>query len=123
MSAFSRKQDAYWRGLKAERLAAVFLKIKGYDILAQRFKTPVGEIDLMAKKGKTLVMVEVKQRSSMEDALESVTPKMRRRIEQAALYYLQRHTEHEACDLRFDVIAVRWPFLIRHLDNAWRPAA
>ena len=123
MSALPGKQDAYKRGLKAEKLAAVFLKIKGYDILAQRFKTPVGEIDLIARKGETLVIAEVKQRGSVEDALESVTPKMRRRIEQAALYYMQRHAEHGACDLRFYVMAVRWPFFIRHLDNAWRPAA
>ena len=82
MSALPGKQDAYKRGLKAEKLAAVFLKIKGYDILAQRFKTPVGEIDLIARKGETLVIAEVKQRGSVEDALESVTPKMRRRIEQ-----------------------------------------
>lgn len=119
----SKKQKAYKQGVISEKLAAVFLRFKGYKILEQRFKTPVGEIDLIARKGKALVMVEVKQRRSIDEALESVTPKMRGRIERAALYYMHRHSGAQDLNLRFDLIAMQWPFLIRHLDNAWRPAA
>ena len=109
----------YDRGLQAERLAALWLGVKGYKILAKRYKTPVGEIDLIMKRKNILAFIEVKARQTHDQALESLTPKMRRRIEKAALYYCS-HNNVEGRELRFDLVTVQPPFFIHHLDNAWQ---
>jgi putative endonuclease len=71
---------AYRHGLFAETLAALLLRLKGHRILAQRYRTPVGEIDLVALKGKRLAFVEVKQRKRFEDAGWALPTRARRRI-------------------------------------------
>lgn len=114
----NHKVVTYDRGLQAERLAALWLRIKGYKILAERYKTSVGEIDLIIQKKNTLAFVEVKARQTHEQALESLTPNMRRRIEKAALSYCA-YNNIEGFELRFDLITVQPPFFIHHLDNAW----
>ena len=113
------------RGRWAEQAAALLLALKGYRILARRFATHVGEIDLVARRGATLAFVEVKRRPSRGAALEAVLPRQRRRIERAALLFLARHPALAAsCAVRFDVVTVAgagwwsWP---RHLVDAWRP--
>lgn len=117
------KKDTYKFGLLAESLAALFLMAKGYRILARRYKTPVGEIDIIARRGRTIAFIEVKARGNLSAALESVTPMMRSRIGRAAQYFLSSDAALSSCDLRFDLIALAPPFFLRHLDNAWRPAA
>lgn len=120
MSA-KRKQN-YAFGLKAESAAALWLQMKGYKILARRYKTPMGEIDLIARKGNLLAFIEVKARQTKHQALESLTPQMRSRIERAASSYIS-HNPVGNCDMRFDLITVTPPFFIHHLDNAWQQAA
>ena len=114
---------SYAAGLAAEFFASVFLILKGYRILAWRCKTPVGEIDLVARRGGTLVFVEVKTRKTMGGALESVTPRMQGRISRAAQYFIARNPGYADMEMRFDLIAVCPPFFCWHLDNAWRPPA
>lgn len=112
------KQRAYLKGHRSEWLAALFLRCKGYEILKTRFKTPVGEIDLLVRHKKMLIAVEVKNRSSLEKARFSITPRQQRRIERALLYYLCR--SRTALSLRFDVILMapwKWPY---HIKGAWR---
>jgi putative endonuclease len=121
MSA-AEKRNSYHRGLTAEHFAATFLRFKGYSVLERRFKTPVGEIDLIVRRKNTIVFVEVKERNDMRSALECLTPQMRSRIVRAAQYYIAGHPACSGCDLRFDLIATRG-FIIRHLDNAWQAAA
>lgn len=116
------RRAVYRRGLRAEHFAAIFLRFKGYGVLERRFKTPVGEIDLIARRGKTLVFVEVKERNDMRTALECISPQMKARITRAAQYYLAVHPEFNGYDMRFDVVATQG-FHIRHLDNAWQAAA
>jgi len=123
MTAAVKRVKAHRRGHMAESVAAVFLMLKGYRILSRRYKTPVGEIDIIARRGNAVVFVEVKTRKAIDTALESVTVKMKRRIERAGEYYLSTHPAEVGRDLRFDVIAISLPFFIRHLDNAWRPGA
>ncbi len=111
------KKRAYLKGQWGEKIAAFYLRLKGYEILENRFKTPVGEIDLLARKGKTLVAIEVKSRSSFEKASLALTSFQKRRIERALLYYLSRHPF--PLDLRFDVILIclwKWPC---HIQGAW----
>jgi len=110
-------------GLLFETLAALVLQFKGYRILARRYKTPVGEIDIVAQRGKVVVFCEVKGRATMDQALSSVTPTMQNRITRAAQYFIAGHPEKATFDLRFDLVALAPPFFWRHLDNAWRPAA
>jgi putative endonuclease len=112
----------YKDGLWAETLSAWYLRCKGYRILRQRYKTPMGEIDIIARRGKVVAFIEVKRRGSYEDAVISVTPRTQSRIVRAAQMFMAQQDGLQNCDLRFDVIAVL-PFRLRHLDNAWRPPA
>ncbi len=116
----NKRQDAYRRGLRAESFAALYLQMKGYRILRRRYKTPVGEIDLIAQKKKMLVIVEVKTRRTRREALESITHRGQIRIEKAALYFLMHHPDFTDYTLRFDVMAGAPPFCWQHLDNAWQ---
>lgn len=107
------------QGHLAEFLAAWALRLKGYRILRRRYKTPLGEIDLIAARGKTLVAVEVKYRSCYTQAVEAITAHQQRRIERALACYLQR-LQWTPENIRFDAILLspyKWP---RHLVSAWR---
>lgn len=115
------KKQTYQKGMWAENLAELFLKIKGYRIIERRYKTPVGEIDILAMKHAALIAVEVKARDSHDDAAYAVTPKTQNRIARAMDFYLSQHSYHVGRDIRFDVITIKSPFFIRHIDNAWRP--
>lgn len=108
----------YQTGLQAEALAGWFLRLKGYRIIATRMKTPVGEIDLIAKRGRTLVFVEVKARGTMAGALESVQKRQSGRIIRAAQWYLAS-VRGEISEMRFDVIAIEFPFKIKHIQSAF----
>lgn len=112
----------YARGMMAEIYALVYLLAKGYRFCAWRYKTPMGEVDLVMRRGKTTVFVEVKLRPTRDDALAAVTPVMRSRIARAAQHFMAHHAKRGAGgadgDMRFDVVAVAGMRLM-HLDNAW----
>jgi putative endonuclease len=108
-------------GRRSETLAAWFLRLKGYRILASRFKTPIGEIDLVARHFGTLVFIEVKARrsGSLDDAWHAVND---RRITRAADYFIARHPRYADTSMRYDVIflaPMAWP---RHVVNAFDAA-
>jgi len=103
----------------AEGAAELFLRAKGFDILARRYKTPVGEVDIIALDDQYLVFVEVKARVSVDHALESITPKMRSRINNAASHFLASKPEYAHYPMRVDVMAVKLPFTIHHVENAF----
>lgn len=115
------------RGLRAEGWARLWLRLKGYQILAERFKTSFGEIDIVAKKNAVIAVVEVKARPSIRLAMEAVTPRAQARIIQAANAMLAfpgaiaPHLNGLETNLRFDVIAIRPWRLPHHLKDAWRP--
>lgn len=118
--AGQKRQIAERRGRTAEMLAALLLQMKGYRIEERRFRSPAGEIDLIARKGDLIVFIEVKARAETTDALESVTEKQQRRIEQAAEIWLQNETSQDFA-VRFDVITVAPRSLPTHIMDAWRP--
>lgn len=103
----------------AEGAAELFLRAKGFEILERRYRTPVGEVDIIAIDGDYLVFVEVKARASVEIALESLTLKMRARIQDASMHFLSAHPKYAGYPMRIDVMAVKLPFTIRHLENAF----
>ena len=88
------RTKAYRRGIFAEALAAFLFRLKGYRIIAQRYRPPVGEIDLVALKNKRLVFVEVKRRKALDDAAWTLPAKQRRRIVRAAQYWLASHPDY-----------------------------
>ena len=117
---FKINQTNHAKGADAETMAADYLARQGYDIIARRYKTKFGEIDLIARRKNTLCFVEVKIRQTDEDALTSVTARSQKRIENAALHFIALHPEYTDYDMRFDVVAISKPFKILHLDNAWQ---
>jgi len=111
------RKRAYLKGQWSEKIAAIYLRFKGYKVLKHRFKTPVGEIDLLVRRGKTLVAVEVKNRPTLEEASLALSTFQQRRIERALLYYLTGKSS--PLDLRFDVVLIspwKWPY---HIQGAW----
>ncbi|HNQ91453.1 MAG TPA: YraN family protein [Alphaproteobacteria bacterium] len=115
MKSFSTN---YARGMIAEIYAAAYLLLKGYRIRAWRYKTPVGEVDLIAEKNRATVFVEVKLRPTAEEGLNAITPQMKSRISRASTHYLASKAGKNACGCRFDVVVVSG-FRLSHLDNAW----
>lgn len=106
-------------GRAAETVAAWFLRLKGYAILAKRYRAPGGEIDIVAQRRSTVVFVEIKLRATLAEALESLGPRQRRRIESAAASYLAASPRPSHLDARFDVILlVPWRLPV-HIANAW----
>jgi len=100
-------------------LAALYLRAKLYAIVARRFKTPVGEIDIVARRAGVTVFVEVKARTRAGTEAETLAAVNRRRIVRAAQYYIARHPGLADTPLRFDVIFLApgaWP---RHIVNAF----
>lgn len=106
-------------GLSAESRAAALLMAKGYRIIARRYKTPVGEIDIVAQRLGTVVFVEVKARTSLDAAAESISLRQRGRIIDAAQYWLAAHPKTEGLALRFDAILIAPGSLPRHLPGAF----
>ena len=118
-TAAPERVAAFRTGISAEGRAAAFLMAKGYRILAKRFRTPYGEIDIIARKRNLLAFVEVKARASLDDAAYAVTPRQQRRIIDAAQAWLMTHPEHAEFELRFDAILVAPRSLPRHLVAAF----
>jgi putative endonuclease len=114
------RRRAFRRGHAAEVLCLWHLRLRGYRILARRFRVPSGEIDLIARRGSVLAAIEVKARDTLATASESLTPRQRRRIARALEHFLAQRPDLAGLALRFDVMLVeprRWP---RHLVDAWR---
>lgn len=96
--------------------------LKGYRLLAHRFPSPHGEVDLIFKRGKTVVFMEVKNRSSLRAAMESLTPHQQRRIIAGAQDFLRRHPYFSGAACRFDLFLMVG-FRHTHIQDAWRPSS
>lgn len=113
------RRRAERHGRLAEGAAALSLLLRGYRILALRHRTPLGEIDLIARKGDLVVFVEVKARRGETAALDAVTATAARRIRAASDLWLSRQPDAHRLSSRFDIVAVlpwRWP---RHFPDAF----
>jgi putative endonuclease len=114
-----KRQAAFRLGLSAETRAAALLIAKGYRIVARRWRSPLGEVDIVARRRNVLVFVEVKARERLEDAAWSVTPRQRQRIIGAAQAWLGSHPDDVRANIRFDVVLVAPRSLPRHIANAF----
>ncbi len=118
--AAPRERVAAFRlGLSAESRAAMFLIAKGYRIVARRWKTPLGEVDIVARRLRTLVFVEVKARERADDAVEAVTERSKARIVAAAQLWLAHNPGDAQRDIRFDVVVVTPGRMPQHVANAF----
>ena len=116
-----KRRRAERRGRWAEHYAALWLRAKGYDIIAQRAKLPVGEIDLIARRCNVLAFVEVKQRRTLEAAQTAVAWSAWQRIPRASELWASRDDRFSALDWRYDLIAIRPWKLPKHYKDFWRP--
>lgn len=117
MSRDRRRSEA--AGRMAELAALWFLRLKGWRLLALRYKTPVGEADLVMRRGGVTVFVEVKVRKSTGEAVEAVSARQARRISAAARHFLAQHPAAASGICRFDIVALspyHWP---SHIENAF----
>ncbi|MCO6391639.1 YraN family protein [Aliihoeflea aestuarii] len=111
---------AYRKGNRAEWLACMALRLKGYRILARNFRTRSGEIDIVARRGDLVAIVEVKARASLVAAMDAIGNSSQRRIEAAADQWRARQLDHARLSIRFDMVAVlprRWPV---HVENIFQ---
>jgi putative endonuclease len=113
------RQAAFKLGLSAETAAAALLIAKGFRIVARRFRTSAGEIDIVAKRGALLIFVEVKARAALDDAAWSVTDRQKRRIASAATAWLAANPDDANCDMRFDAVLVAPRSLPQHITGAF----
>jgi putative endonuclease len=110
---------AFRLGLSAESRAAMLLIAKGHRIVARRWKAPVGEIDIVARRRRDLLFVEVKARDTLDAAAEAVTDRGKERCIAAAEFWLASHPDDAQCFIRFDVILVAPGKMPRHIVNAF----
>jgi putative endonuclease len=115
------RRRARRRGLRAETLCCWWLRLKGYRILARQFRTPVGELDIVARRGRLLAIVEVKARDDFAAAAYAITPRQQRRIVRATEAFLQRRPDLAKLQPRFDAMLVMPRRPPHHIMNAWRP--
>jgi putative endonuclease len=118
-AAAPEKIAAFRTGLSAESRAAAYLIAKGFRILSRRWKSPLGEIDIVARRRGLLIFVEVKARATLDEAAEAVTQRQQRRVAQAAAVWLAANPKTTFTDARFDAILVAPGKLPRHIPAAF----
>lgn len=113
------RRSSYRTGLAAESRAKDLLEAKNYRILAQRYKTTAGEIDLIAQRGEHLAFVEVKRRKTEDEAAWSILPSQQRRIASTAELFLAGHAEFSQYSASFDVVFVTPEKGCTHIEHAF----
>jgi len=115
-SSYEQRRRRFRQGIRAETIVAAIYLALGHRILGRRFKTPVGEIDLIAIKGRRVAFIEVKRRASREEAEDAITLTMRRRVRRAADLWMARNPRYQGYDVGFDLVFVvpwRFPIVMR----------
>jgi putative endonuclease len=116
----SPRQRAQRRGRLAESLCRWHLRLRGWRIVAADWRCPSGEIDILARRGGVLAIIEVKARGDLASAADALMPRQRRRIARAASAFLVTRPDLAELALRFDVMLVAPLRPPRHLPDAWR---
>ena len=114
------RQRAQRRGRLAEWVCLWHLRLHGWHIVARDWRCPSGEIDILARRGRVLAVIEVKSRAELVVAASALAPRQRRRIVRAAEAFLTQRSDLAGLDLRFDVMLVAPRQLPRHWRGAWR---
>ena len=119
MASKARKK-AEKAGRRAELWAQLWLCLKGYHILERRYKTKLGEIDIIAKKNNVLAFIEFKRRATLEAGHAALHSYSLRRIEETAALYQGQNINLEDLEMRFDVVFALPRLRLVHLKDAWR---
>ncbi len=119
MNRTAQRQRSQRHGIFAEYLALALLTLKGYRFVTRRYKTRLGEIDLIVRRGKTLVFVEVKARAARDTAAYAVHAKNQQRVIAASQRFLVAHPYYQDYQVRFDVVLVAWYSRPHHLVHAF----
>ena len=113
----------YHRGKWAEYLACCFLRLHGYQILERNYitgkGTTAGEIDCIARCGKDIIFIEIKERRNLDIAAYAITNQQKKRIIRGAESWLKKHRQYQNYNFRFDALLFAPPLHIRHIRNAW----
>lgn len=115
----SNRRRALRRGHLSEYLAAAYLMLKGYRIVALRYRTRLGEIDIIARKRNLAVFVEVKARRDHMSAIDAVSYTAQNRIKAASDIWLSRQRDYALLSQRYDIVAVVPGRLPRHFPDAF----
>ncbi len=113
------RREAERRGRRAEIYAAAYLTLAGLRVLQRRLRTRGGEVDIVCLRKDTLIFVEVKSRATIDEAVEAVTARARRRIESAAMSFIAKRRNGARYGVRFDIIAIAG-WRLAHIRDAWR---
>ncbi|MEK4034140.1 YraN family protein [Methylocystis sp. IM3] len=113
------RRAAYAYGIQAETVATLWLRAQLYAILDRNYRVQGGEIDIVARRGRTIAFVEVKARGALEDAAIAITPQKQRRFRLAANRWLATHPWAADFTLRADAIFIARGRLPRHIENAF----
>jgi putative endonuclease len=119
LNGHTERRRRYAFGLGAEKLCALHLRLRGWRILARRFRSPAGEIDIVAKRGRLVAFIEVKARADMDTAAWSLGPRQQQRIARAAELFVKQSPHYAGYDMRFDMMLVSPGRLPRHVADAW----
>lgn len=114
-----KRRKAERHGRLAEYAAALFLRLKGYRILALRYRSPVGEIDIIARRGDLVAFVEVKMRRSAQDSIDAVGYATQHRIRSASNHWISRQSDAHMLVFRYDIVAMQQWKLPRHFVDAF----
>ncbi|WP_431321146.1 YraN family protein [Rhizobium sp. YTU87027] len=118
-AAAGDRRKALRRGRISEYLAAIYLMLKGYRIVALRYRTKLGEIDIIARKRNLAIFVEVKARRDHMGAINAVSPTAQNRIKAASDLWLARQRDYAVLSQCYDIVAIRPGRLPRHFPNAF----
>lgn len=116
--AHARRRAHFW-GLQAETLAAIWLRAQLYRVIARNYRIQGGEIDIIARRGRTIVFVEVKARADLEAAALALTPRKEKRVARAANRWIAAHPWAAGCSWRADAVLIAPRRLPRHIENAF----
>lgn len=114
-----RRQRSYYLSLVSEYVIILWLRIKGYRILMHRYKTHVGEIDIIAMDGRYVVFIEVKFRKNLTDAQFCLKDSQVLRIENTSQVFLASYPQFFQNPIRYDLCVISF-FSFRHIHNAWQ---
>ena len=116
--SLKQKIKYYKFGLIAEYISIIILFFKGYKILENRYKTKLGEVDIIASKASHIIFVEVKARKEKTQK-EVLTNAQQKRIADAAIIYMSKNPQYSNHNIRFDLIIFHSPITLNHIKNAW----
>jgi putative endonuclease len=114
----NKKHNAYYFGFFVEVFAVIYLRLKFYSIIARRFKSPFGEIDIIAKKNNQLIFVEIKARHNTS-LMDFISNRQQNRITKAAQYFLLKYSKYQSYNIRFDAIIMNRYFWPKHFKSYW----